>query len=200
MIESNDSYWVHAFSVNGGEAPGFPKYTGQWPSFSGVVGDPGMDGGQRLAYGDARGLRCSCGACAATTRRNDSWWHYRHDERNTGLYGLDTRRPAAIDDLRRAPGAGVTLTWTAPGDDYQIGRAARYDVRISSSPISESGFWSARQVSGAPVPGPAGTRESLTLALPHWRRLYVAVRAIDAAGNASDLSDVVRAPGAQPAR
>jgi hypothetical protein len=44
VIEGNDSYWVHAWDIHGGEPPGFPKYTGQWPSFSGVVGDPTMDG------------------------------------------------------------------------------------------------------------------------------------------------------------
>src|SRR5205823_14131577 len=118
-VESNDSYWVHAFSTKGGEAPGFPKYTGQWPSFSGVVGDPGLDGHQQLAFGTREGslFVWRVGGDAA---RNDSWWHYRHDERNTGLYGLDTRRPAAIGDLRAGPGR--TLQWTAPGGDYQLGK------------------------------------------------------------------------------
>ena len=194
VIESNDSYWVHAFSVNGGEAPGFPKYTGQWPSFSGVVGDPQLNGRQRLFYGTREGSVFVWNVRGDTTH-NDSWWHYRHDERNTGLYGLDTRRPAAIDDLRRGPGPGVTLTWTAPGSDYQVGKAARYDIRVSSSPISESGFWQAHEVAGAPTPGPAGTRESLALTPPRPGRLFVAVRTLDAAGNASALSKVVRIAG-----
>jgi hypothetical protein len=89
----------------------------------------------------------------------------------------------------------VTLTWTAPGSDYQVGTAARYDIRVSSSPISESGFWQAHEVAGAPTPGPAGTRQSLALTPPRPGRLFVAVRTLDAAGNASALSNVVSIAG-----
>jgi hypothetical protein len=194
-VESNDSYWVHAFSVNGGEAPGFPKYTGQWPSFSGVVGDPQLDGRQRMAFGTREGSMFVW-RVRGDTSHNDSWWHYRHDERNTGLYGLDTRRPAAIDDLRRGPGPRVTLTWTAPGSDYQVGTAARYDVRVSGTPISDSGFWTARPVAGAPTPGPAGSHESFTLPTPGSHRFFVTVRAVDAAGNISAMGNVLPVTGA----
>ena len=55
VIDSNDSGWIHAYEPAGGEAPGFPKFTGQWPSFSGVVGDPRFDGNLRLGLRDPRG-------------------------------------------------------------------------------------------------------------------------------------------------
>jgi hypothetical protein len=191
VIESNDSYWIHAFSVNGGEAPGFPKYTGQWPSFSGVVGDPEMNGRLDLAFGTREGS-LFVWRVRGDTRLNDSWWHYRHDERNTGLYGLDTRRPEAILDLRRSAGPGLQLTWTAPGGDYQIGTAARYDIRMARSPITETSFWRAHAVAGAPAPAQAGTRQTIVLPAPRPGVTYVAIRAIDAAGNISAVSNVLR--------
>src|SRR5207249_991561 len=47
-IEGNDTYFIHAFQASGLEAPGFPKYTGQWQAFAGVVADPLMNG--QLVY------------------------------------------------------------------------------------------------------------------------------------------------------
>ena len=64
VIEGNDSGWIHAYEPSGGEAPGFPKFTGQWPSFSGVIAGAGPRGrsGSRSAL--ARD-RCSSGRWAA---------------------------------------------------------------------------------------------------------------------------------------
>ncbi len=93
-IEANDNYWIHAWGPDGTEAPGFPKYTGQWTGFVGTVGDPRMNGHLALAYGTREGT-CSCGTSSGSSGLNNSWWHYRHDEWNTGQYGLDTRPPAA---------------------------------------------------------------------------------------------------------
>ena len=190
VIESNDSYWVHAFGLNGGEAPGFPKYTGQWPSFSGVVGDPGMNGRLRLAYGTREGYLFVWGV-SGTMRRYGTWPHYRHDERNTGLYGLDTIRPAAVVDLRLRRGHLLTLTWTAPGDDHQIGTAARYEIGMARMPITATSFARARLIGNVPRPAPAGTVQTLVLPAPPPGVSYVALRAIDAAGNISALSNVV---------
>jgi hypothetical protein len=194
VIESNDSYWIHAFDVDGGEAPGFPKYTGQWPSFSGVVGDPEMNGQMRLAYGTREGYLFVWNVHGAMHLQG-SWPHYRHDGWNTGLYGLDTVPPAAIVDLRAIRrGSRFTLAWTAPGDDYQLGTAARYEIRSSRHPITDASFAHARPLSGVPRPARAGTRQKFVVQAPHAGVVYVAIRAIDAAGNISALSDVVRIP------
>ena len=150
-----------------------------------------MDGRLSLAYGTREG-DLFVWRVRGDTSLNDSWWHYRHDERNTGLYGLDTRRPAAIVDLRRRRGRAITLSWTAPGDDYEVGTAARYDVRVSSKPITETSFWRASAAAGAPTPRPAGTPQTMRLTLGATGVFYVAIRAIDAAGNISDLGRVVR--------
>jgi hypothetical protein len=191
VIESNDSYWIHAFAVGGGEAPGFPKYTGQWPSFSGVVGDPELNGQMRLAYGTREGYLFVWKVRGAVELKG-TWPHYRHDDRNTGLYGLDTIRPEAILDLRRGRGPRFTLTWTASGNDYQLGTAARYEIRMARTPITAASFWHARSLPGVPRPARAGTRQRMDPPALPAGVTYFAIRAIDAAGNVSALSDVVR--------
>ena len=162
MIESNDSYWIHAYALGGGEAPGFPKYTGQWPSFSGVVGDPEMNGQMRLAYGTREGYLFVWRVRGAP-RPGGAWPHYRHDQLNTGLYGLDTLRPEAILDLRRGRGRRLTLTWTAPGGDYQLGTAARYEIRMARTPITGTSFWRARSLRAVPRPARAGIRQTVVV-------------------------------------
>jgi hypothetical protein len=181
-IEANDNYFIHAWGPLGLEAPGFPKYTGQWTGFTGTVADPLLDGRLRLVFGTREGdlFQWQVPGDAA---RNDSWWHYRHDERNTGQYGLDTRRPATASGVAaRRVGPSVLLTFTAPGDDWMIGRAAAYDVRWSTQPITPEGFAAANPQPGLPPPSTAGSPERLVLAVPRAAR-YVAVRAIDHAGN-----------------
>jgi hypothetical protein len=43
----------------------------------------------------------------------------------------DTTPPSTVSNLEviGPPGPVVTLAWTAPGDDGDVGRAARYDIR-----------------------------------------------------------------------
>ncbi len=186
VIEGNDSYWIHAWDIHGGEAPGWPKYTGQWPSFSGVVGDATMNGRLRYAVGTREGWLFVWRVRGAA-RLDDSWSHLRGDDYNAGLYGLDTRRPAAILDLRRR---GRTLLWIAPGGDYELGRAASYRVLA----CLERSCARARRLPGAPRPQAAGAPQQLRLrALPSGTR-YLAVRAVNRAGQVSALGRVVGAP------
>ena len=129
---------------------------------------------------------------AGDTALNDSWWHYRHDEHNTGTYGVDTRRPASILDLRVVGGAQPQLAWTAPGDDYMVGTADRYDVRWSNQPITSASFWSATPLAGAPAPQPAGSQESMAVGGVSGSTVYFATRTLDMAGNVSALSNGAR--------
>jgi hypothetical protein len=89
IVESNDSGWVHAYEPAGGEAPGFPKFTGQWPSFSGVVGDPTPGGPLRLAYGTREGS-LFVWRVEGKPSSVGSWWHYHHDDHNSGLFAPST--------------------------------------------------------------------------------------------------------------
>lgn len=121
----------------------------------------------------------------------------------------DTTPPAAVTDLLLAPAEGgrVLLSWTAPGDDGRQGQASGYDVRLSTQPlraVSWGGYaeagdppaavqWAeAERLPAPPRPRAAGQLEKLLVGpLPAERRFYIALRALDEAGNAAPLSNVV---------
>jgi hypothetical protein len=118
---------------------------------------------------------------------NDSWPHLRGNNYNSGLYGLDTDRPEAVLDLRRR---GRILSWSAPGANYELGTASSYRVLA----CFDRSCSRARQIGGVPRPLAAGTHQRMRLrGLPHGVD-YVALRAVNAAGNLSALSDTVTAP------
>ncbi|HPD17328.1 MAG TPA: PKD domain-containing protein [Planctomycetota bacterium] len=121
----------------------------------------------------------------------------------------DATPPAAVTDLLLAPAEGgrVLLSWTAPGDDGRQGQAAGYDVRFSTQPLralswggyAEAGDppaavqWAeAERLPAPPRPKAPGQLEKLLIGpLPADRRVYIALRALDEAGNAAPLSSVV---------
>jgi phosphodiesterase/alkaline phosphatase D-like protein len=111
---------------------------------------------------------------------------------------------SAPDVIRPAPVATLTITgttetsaalrWTAVGDDSLTGTATSYDVRYSTSPITESNWGSATQVSGEPAPTAAGTTQNMTVnGLTRQTTYYFAMKVSDEAGNQSALSNVVNA-------
>jgi len=109
---------------------------------------------------------------------------------------LDQTPPARVTDLMLAPAGGgkLLLSWTAPGDDGAKGRASRYDIRLSPAPFVPEPLsrWAEARRVLAPKPREAGQLEKLIIGpLPPDRRLYVALRVEDEAGNASPLSNVV---------
>lgn len=83
--------------------------------------------------------------------------------------------------------ASVEMTWVATGDDGGDGRASRYEIRYSTSPVSD--FLSADQAPAPPTPQVAGSTERYTLSgLAASTSYYVAVRAVDEAGNAGPIA------------
>jgi hypothetical protein len=88
----------------------------------------------------------------------------------------------------------VTLAWTAPGDDSLSGRATRYDLRWSATPIMTlADFALATPVTGVGVPQAAGATETaaatgLVPATTYWFSL----RTFDDVGNGSALSNLVQ--------
>jgi subtilisin family serine protease len=103
--------------------------------------------------------------------------------------------PGKIYDLRIIGASqtnATTLAWTAQGGDGAVGRAVRYDLRLYDHPLSERNFSLAARQSGVTAPGPAGTREQITLTqLESGVLYYAAIRAYDAAGSASAISNVI---------
>jgi hypothetical protein len=95
-----------------------------------------------------------------------------------------------------APLDSVTLSWTAPGDDGDVGRAMGYEVRWSLLPITDANWEAAIVVSAAPDPLPAGAHHSMVVGgLIPGTTYYFAIKAVDDAGNWSGLSNVLRWDG-----
>ncbi|HUW82203.1 MAG TPA: fibronectin type III domain-containing protein [Phycisphaerae bacterium] len=106
----------------------------------------------------------------------------------------DVASPAQITDFRVAacgPSHAV-LRWTAVGDDGADGKAAGYDVRYSTRPITnEAEFGAAQEVVGLRLPRPSGATETaLATGLTGGTQYYFAVRVTDESSNTSPLSNV----------
>ena len=107
----------------------------------------------------------------------------------------DTTPPAQTTTLAVA-GVGlssVTLRWTAPGDDGNVGTAAQYDIRYATFAITnDATFNAAVQCTGEPAPLAAGAQQTFTVTgLTGVTTYYFAMKAADASGNWSPLSNVV---------
>ncbi len=187
MIGSNDSYWIHARQADGSEAPGFPKWTGQWTSFGGVIGDPKFNGRQYMAYGTREGYLFMW-KVGGKPGGNTEWWHYRHDEHNSGRYGNDTRPPASLKIKVRRKKKKAKIVWKAPGDNgVSNGRAVKYQVYKSKKPIKLSKLGKAKRVR-APKPASPNRKQTIRIRVPWKKKLYIAIRTRDRAGNWSTLS------------
>lgn len=109
------------------------------------------------------------------------------------ICGLSTNVHAQLKAAAAAN--GVTLTWTAPGDDGDQGTADRYDLRYSTVPITQENWndWTYMiAAQNEPLPAVAGTIQSMTIdSLNPSTTYYFAMKAGDEAGNWSLLSNVV---------
>ena len=105
----------------------------------------------------------------------------------------DTIPPSSITnlDVSNPTSDSITLTWTAPGDDGDVGVASQYDIRYSTSPIDEGNWDTATQVVGEPAPKPAVSAESFVVTdLLPGTTYYFAIKTADEVPNWSDLSNV----------
>jgi len=106
----------------------------------------------------------------------------------------DQEPPGRVTDLRAGlvTMRSVVLTWTAPGDDGAVGRALAYDLRYSEDPITDETWESALPALDLPAPAASGAAEEHVIGdLESGRTYYFAVKAIDAAGNIAELSNVL---------
>ncbi len=91
--------------------------------------------------------------------------------------------------LKASSSSALTITFTAPGDDGNIGAASSYDVRYSQAPITANNFGAAPRAAGIKTPSSAGSEETITITgLEGNTEYYVAVKAMDEVGNASKIA------------
>ncbi len=111
---------------------------------------------------------------------------------NTTLPVLDTIPPNRIDDLAMVgtTGSSTKLTWSAPGDDGDVGTAASYDLRYSNVSISQQNGVSAIKIQEPPAPKAAGETETYNVTgLSASTKYYFAIRAVDDSENWSPISN-----------
>ncbi len=104
--------------------------------------------------------------------------------------------PADIDDLIAlvSTSSSISISWTAPGDDGNTGTASEYDIRYSTSPITDFNWNLATQATGENAPLVAGSDESFTIeGLALSTTYYIAIKTSDEVPNESGLSNVLSA-------
>jgi flagellar hook capping protein FlgD len=96
----------------------------------------------------------------------------------------------------RAAKGSFWLRWTATGDDGNIGRAARYDIRYSQYPISGAdtvGWWNAATIINTigKVPPASGQKDSVLVTnVTYGVRYYSMMRIADEVPNWSRYSNL----------
>ncbi len=102
--------------------------------------------------------------------------------------------PSAISNLGAAneTSTSVTLSWTAPGDDGDVGTASQYDIRYSTAVITAANFSLALKTALAPTPKIAGLAESFTVnGLSAGTTYHFAIKTADEVPNWAAISNVV---------
>jgi len=103
----------------------------------------------------------------------------------------DTIPPATVMDLvTSAPKSdSITLIWTAPGDDGNVGTATAYDVRYSD--VIPFNWDTATKVLNPQPPQEPGLREEfIVTGLSPSTIYHFALKTVDEAGNWSDMSNM----------
>lgn len=86
----------------------------------------------------------------------------------------------------------ITINWTAAGDDGSSGQASQYDIRFSTTPLTEANWNQAFQADNEPTPKAAGSAESYAVdnLLP-GNTYYIALKVADEVPNWSAMSNVL---------
>ncbi|MFL5346260.1 MAG: beta strand repeat-containing protein [Hyalangium sp.] len=106
---------------------------------------------------------------------------------STAFTLVDNLAPAAALISAAPEGTtGAAITWTAVGDDGNLGQAASYDLRYASAPITNAAQFAAATRFTIPAPQPAGAAETAHITgLDLSASVYFALKVIDGAGNSS---------------
>lgn len=114
----------------------------------------------------------------------------------TTTKSVDFTPPAKVPDLAAVgvPGGSAILSFTAPGDDGNTGAASSYDLRYSTSAITDQYWKDAIPTSGLPTTLAAGSTQTATInGLLPGTTYYFGLKAIDKVGLESPLSNIASA-------
>lgn len=108
--------------------------------------------------------------------------------------------PCQITDLKASiQGQNlVNLTWTAPGDDYDHGRASSYIIRISTSIVDlRNNFSTSLEVNTTDlIPKEASSEEMFEFELDNsfgnGTDVFIAIQAVDKSNLKSEISNIAR--------
>lgn len=106
----------------------------------------------------------------------------------------DVDPPSRISDLaaENIQLNTALLSWTAPGDDGNLGNAEKYVIRYSSNNITAENWNSCFEYTNTLIPLPSGNNEELVLEdLYPNTEYYFGVKSMDNAGNYSEISNIV---------
>uniref|UniRef100_H0VS80 VWFA domain-containing protein n=1 Tax=Cavia porcellus TaxID=10141 RepID=H0VS80_CAVPO len=112
----------------------------------------------------------------------------------------DPYPPSQITDLAATPeGEEVTLTWTAPGENFDVGKVERYIIRISGSMIElRDNFDAALQVNTTDlVPKEANSKETFTfkpgnISEENATHIFIAIQSVDKSSLTSKVSNIAQ--------
>jgi hypothetical protein len=113
-------------------------------------------------------------------------------EPNYKIQNIIIEPHSIIPTIQANPGE-VTLHWTAPGDDRNVGMAHHYLIKYSTSNINEANWNSITVAPNPPTPLTAGSPQSYAIAgLNRGAIYYFAIKTYDEANNVSSLSNISR--------
>ncbi|XP_065784052.1 calcium-activated chloride channel regulator 4-like [Muntiacus reevesi] len=113
---------------------------------------------------------------------------------------LDLFPPSQITDLEATSHEDeISLTWTAPGDDFDVGKVQEYIIRISESILDlRDNFDDALQVNTtALLPNEANSKETFTfkpgnISEENETHIFIAIQSVDKSNLTSKVSNIVQ--------
>ncbi|CAK6441306.1 unnamed protein product [Pipistrellus nathusii] len=112
----------------------------------------------------------------------------------------DLYPPSQITDLEATPdGDMINLTWTAPGDNFDVGKVKQYIIRISESVLDlRDKFDDALQVNTSELlPNEANSKETFTfkpenISEENATHIFIAIQSMDKSSLTSKISNIAQ--------
>jgi hypothetical protein len=183
VLEATSSLDLEAFSAGGAPANSrWPKLTGDWTVATPTLGsfgtlDTASDARKDVVSVTRAGAlavyRTRAPACSPSSSPR-----FHHDIANSGDYVRDAVAPGVPTG---AAVHGRRVHMIAPGDDLLCGTASAYQLATSARPITAASFRHARRLALRVRPARPGSSQHFVL--PRRTLRFVAIRAVDEAGN-----------------